>query len=471
MLPVSRTILWTLFIAGFHSQISNTVRSRPSQAIYVNEQCRYYQIPRFNIDSATSQPLYMNLTLDTITASQNFTTWDLQSYSLYNASCFQVSYNKSVTENYTSNVNDNNLNAPYALLLTFQLRGSPDTYSYVYPVVANLSSTPSDAIHAILNQTQTRSNRNGTIGYFDGPAQYVAIVREVQGFSSSGISQVSPCPSLTNYTGTNQTIYRFNCLLNEDPFYDHYQFLTVTHSFPFWLLVFAITFFIVFTNYLEEDIEMTDRVRTSMWMYYPIYTIYAAADYQIYPRRPRVSIVFLVCAAIFWFNSIVIFRYVDVMGQSVLHLAVRLVAIPFAAAIFGIIWEILAGLILAYYYKTNRDFVNLYTTNQDYEQKKHILEDFEERNFKATHIFYFLFLIFGLFFLITPINFLYYMSTDDQAWWLLASVIGIIWKYLFFDMILMLISRAACGQRLARIRGIEFDNETYMKWESIKKFI
>jgi hypothetical protein len=467
----SRCILLGLLFLGISSQISQTTGFRPTKSILVNEDCKFYQIPTFNLDTSSANPLYMNLTLDTVSLKQNFTSWDLESWGLYNASCFQVSYNKSTTENITNIVSDNNLNAPFALVLNFKIRGNQDTYAYVYPVVANLSLTPTEAIREILNWTQTFSNANGTIGYLDGPARYVAIVREVQGFSIAGTSQVTSCPPANTLIAEKTSVYRFNCLLNENRVYAEYQYLTVTHSFPFWLLFFAIFTFIIFTNYIDEDVEIRDERRTSIWMHYPLYTICMVAHYTIYPRRMRVSIVYLVCAAIYWFNAVVIFRYVDNMGQSTLSLGVRLGAITVASAAFGLIFEFIAGLFVVYYYKTNRDFLTFYTQSDDYEQKKHILEAYEERNFQATHIFYFFFIIIGLFFLIIPIYFLYWWSTDDQAWWLLMGVIGIAMKYFFFDFILMGLARVGCGAWPTWMRGFAYDHDSYEKWESIKKYI
>lgn len=467
-----------------------------SYNVIVGKSCDAYQLANFTMNPTPSSPYGLNLTYDLKSEKQNLTTWDFKNYSLFQPDCFVITRNISSSDNRTVNgtvypqlAKDNSTAFAQAqLIMTFNLRNEQDTYKYVISVNAtDATKTPSQSILDVMTYIQTSSSQFGTIGFWEGPKRFVAVVPKTLQVSSQMLTNSSPLPPCTsaNLTGNatilntevNKDVYRFNCLLNpnitatESHYlnYSEYKYLTVTHSFPFWLLVFAMLSFIVITNFIDEDLPNPESVKTSIWMNYPLYTIGVAANSQIYPRRMRVALVYFVGVSIFWFNAILDYRYMNRLGKEDINLGMRLGLIAFLSAVFGLIWEFVFGSILALYYRINRLFLQKWEQETDYERRKPILENYEERNFQVTHIFYFIFIIIGLFFTITPIYFLYWTSTDDQAWWLLQGTIGCLWKYLVFDLMLMVVGWCACGRWVTWLRGFEFDYDSWLKWEVVHK--
>lgn len=492
-LPICFALLTALVAAhGFHTDTT------PQGAfnIIVGKSCDAYQLANFTTIPTDSSPYGLNLTYDLTSQKQNLTTWDFQSYSLRPPNCFVITRNISASENRTVNgthypqlATDNaTAFAQAQLVMTFKLRNNEDTYKYVIAVNAtDNTKTPNESILDIMADIQSTGNQFGTIGFFEAPKQFVAVVQRTLVVSSQMLTNATVLTSCTsaNSTGNatilnsefNKDVYRFNCLINpnhtvtEASFlkFSEYNYLTVTHSFPFWLLVLAMLSFIIVTNFIDEDLPNPESLRTSIWMNFPLHTIHAAASSQIYPRRMRVALVYFVTVSVFWFNAILDYRYMNRAGKEDINLGMRLGLFAFLSAVFGLIWEFILGSVLALYYRTNRQFLLNWEQETDYDRRKPILENYEERNFQLTHIFYFIFLIVGLFFTITPIYFLYWITTDDQAWWLLQGTIGCLWKYLVFDLILMFVGWCSWGRWVTSLRGFEFDYESWLKWEVVQK--
>ena len=472
--PDSIAVILVAFLFVIHpvkSQINSQLTILDSPLINITQVCKNYQIPVFNLPIQSGVQIQMNQTFDQTTELLNTTNFKFVSATIIK-DCFHVALNSSARNTSTGGyITAPGANTTLALQVIFQMLQSLDTYTYIFPINPDSTLDPTTALNNILNFTATQSNPYGSIGYFESPGQFKALIQQSFAYPIN-TTGIYTCPnSLTTVNYNDFTYYRFNCLLAQDSHFNGYIYLTVTHSFPFWYLVIALLTFILLTNYLETDVEANEHMRNNYFLQYPLYSVFVAADDQIYPRRPRVALMYFGAFAIFWFNAVLDYKYVNIAGQADISLGMRLGTFAVCSAVFAYFFEFMLGFILSLYYKTNRVFLAKYKACESYDEKKLEIESYEEANFQLIHVFYFFFIILGLFFTITPIWFLYWFRTEDQAWWLLQGVIGILIKVLVFDFLLMFGSKIPLIESFVSLRGYRFDYDSYLGYSEIKKVL
>ena len=463
------------------TNITNTTNTTSQQPIpitpiVISQVCKNYQIPYFNF-TTDLVPAKLTTKYSHISSLQEFKTYQFTQYSI-ERNCYHINY-ESRTENGTiySTLPLQPTITDYSLKITFSNFDSPNkakTYNFVYPItdVSAGSKTDKEYLYDVLFYTGARSGPQGAFGFFQNNENFFSIIPKIFPFPITAFGKnITNLTSLTcpDWVKANYTFYRFNCLTDQDDEYAKYSYITLVGNFAFWALVIFMVVFIVISNYYDEDVEITEKIKDNYLLAHPVMSLHLASDSQTFPRRPRITMIFSVACAIFWFNAIIDYRFMNTPDREDISLVIRLLVLGIFSALFGLIFEFIFGSSICLYYRTNKVFTKKFTENTDYDQKKFLIEKYEESNFQMLHVFYFLNIILALFFIVSSVYWIYWFSTDDQAWWLLQGVIGIAFKYLLIDVILMFLAKMEGIRKVLYFRGYLPDYYTMTQFDLIKK--
>lgn len=443
---------------------SPAVQSLATALINITQVCKNYQIPVFKFENGV--PVNLTTTFNLSSQLNSESVFQFKNAALEN-NCFQVSYlwvfpNKTLTRTLNQTVTE------VVLRVVFEKADTKDTYSLVYPVT-NTNKDPAAQLSLILNTTETTSTPNGMYGYFPSPNAFVAIVprRFDYPFGNSTIAN-NVCP---DWSALNQTFFRYNCLQNDNESFEVYAFETVTRNIAFWLWIVLMLTFIVSSNFFDEDVELEPSIKDNNWMAHSFVSLHLASQEQTFPRRPRIALIFVTAASIFWYNGIINFRHMNMPPKSDISLVIRLVVLGVTSAVFGLIFEFFSAIFIVVYYRQHASFVADFKREDDHHSNKQKVERFEESTFESLHLFYFQNIIFACFFFMSPIYWIYFLKTEDQAYWLLQGVIGLCWKYLCFDVVLAALAKVSFIKRVLYFRGTIPDVDAMIGYQKIAKWI
>lgn len=222
-------------------------------------------------------------------------------------------------------------------------------------------------------------------------------------------------------------------------------------NFCFWLLFGTLLFIGVYSVASDSEVKPDPKQRNNWLTHYPLYSIHYAAS-EHYTRTSRMVLLSVAWAAIVFFEALL----VGLLPR--LHLALKLVVIPLAAALFALFFEFIAGFILSRAYAVNRKFVDEMRTAQSIEDRLKAQEAWESSQYRAYFLFYLVagVLIVGL--ICGGTVLLNGLWRDVQALWLLGLAIGVSWLLFVLDPLLAITAKVSPAvHRLLRLRGYWFD--------------
>lgn len=296
--------------------------------------------------------------------------------------------------------------------------------------------------------------------------------------ASLNTSAGMPNPLLTA-SGDYIMQWRYNNLLPSRPIgnnpytasvvYEDYKLNRMAYNWPFWFMVATVVLYMFIANYLDEYIEYDETLKDNWRTFHPFYSLNYCASEVIFTRRIRLGIVALTLASMSWFNALMVHLYIQRWWIDDVHMAIRLALFPFCAAVFSLPFTLLIGVFANLYYRTHRRYVNNLKSLEEHGARELELERYEEDSFVWLHIFYFVLIIFGLFFLVFPIWFLYWHRVENQGYWLLQVVISFGWRYLVFDVIMMFLGRIGAFYNCMKIWGFWFDYNLHEEFRVVYK--
>ena len=425
---------------------NSTVTSIKTAVFNISQPCKNFQIPYFGFEN--EKPINLTTRYNLTSKLRLSNTYTFKQTILEN-NCYQAQL-------LGKNVNNTNIRflnqtkTDIVLRLVFENIEKGQSYHIIFPVVDS-NKTASVQLKSILNSIETNSNPIGSFGYFPSPNSFVAIVpkRFEYPLVNASVSAVT-CP---DWQALNYTFVRFNCLQEEGELYLKYTYNTVTNNFAFWVWILLMLGFIAISNFFDENVDVEPHIQDDPWLVHPFVSLHKASQVNSFPRRPRIALIFITASACFWFNAIIDYRYMNIPQKKDISLVIRLVVLGVTSAIFALIFEFLSAIFIILYYRVHDSFVKDFKHFDDPKTNKVKIETFEEKTFRYIHLFYFQNIIFGCFFLMTPIYWTYDFSGTNQAYWFLQGVIGICWKYFVFDVLLVQLARIPFIKRLLYYRG------------------
>lgn len=404
-----------------------------------------------------------------------------------NSSSLPYIYTKNVTNIYSSsgiatisyiatalvthwvNVNNDARTKNYVLVIPVQQGGSWS---------ANNKQSYLDFLR---NVSQTGSPYGTMAGETEGGVNFHAAILKnyTLNYDASLLAPANASHPLQTPVSSYIMQWRYNNLLPPRPIgnnpdipsvvYEDYKLNRMAYSWPFWFMVAMVVMYMLISNYLEEHLEYDETMKDNWLTFHPFYSLHRCASEVIFTRRIRLGIVGLTLSAMAWFNALMVHLYIQRWWTEDVSMAIRLALFPFCAAVFSVPFTLMMGAFANLYYRTHRRYVNNLKSLENHAERELELERYEEDSFVWLHIFYFVLIIFGLFFLVFPIWFLYWHTLENQGYWLLQVVISFGWRYLIFDVILMFFGRIGAFYNCMKIWGFWFDYGLHEEFKVVYK--
>ena len=359
------------------------------------------------------------------------------------------------------------------LIVEFKNNESNKKYSMIFYVKE--SADPTKDLKYLLNLISLTGSEKGIFTFVDHDENLTSyFLRAIDYFPTIGTK--IPGTEFDELTHSAVNVFRSNCLIRsqeitqEELLYNKSFYLNlISYNWPFWYMIICILGFMMISNFVDEHSEYKIDMKDNYLTYYPLYSMFIISSEVIFTPRIRMAIFMFVLASIGWFNALMVYLYIELDEKADISYTYRLALFPFCSAIFSLFFAFLGGLLATFYYNSHRHYVNIVKKLDSFSEKEVALEEYEMTSFFRLHIFYFVIGFVGLFFFILPIWFLYFKNLENQGYWLLMVVIGFAWKYLVFDILVLLLGKFEVLTELLKLGGYWFDYDLHAEFKEIYK--
>lgn len=437
---------------------------------YFNSTAKCINYQKFSINSTNNQ-IFMNTTYD-LNSQLN----DLKTY-LFVSSSVVFNCNTTFTV-FMNTTKASSTNTVQTLLVNFKNVKNSLSYIIAFPIISVNSTQNFATINELLADFAMNGNEFGMVAKIDQNENYFVQVLKTYSFSGASQNAVLPTNCLASFDNTNSTIiinptklFRFNCLIAQgnSNLYVDYKRNLISYNWAFWFAVCVVLISLVISNYVNDELPYDEKLKDNYLTHHPFYSLHYCASRVIFTPRMRLGIMTLAISAMGWFNGLMVYLYIQIDGEADVNFGIRLAVFGVFGAIFSQFFAFLGGLFAYWYYSVQKRFVNNYKRLESHQEREAEIERYEIDTFEKEHIFYFFHLLFGMFFLIMPIWFLFFKTLENQGFWLLQIVISFGFKYLVFDVVLVFIAKLGCFNSFMKLWGYWFDYSLHEEFKMIYK--
>jgi hypothetical protein len=304
----------------------------------------------------------------------------------------------------------------------------------------------------------TYSGRNGNFSYDDNGVETVIIRRDpIKVDENTFTVDTSPFAAKA---ATENSVYFYNCLLDNDDPTSYYYYNPLSLNWGFWLWNFFYFGYLLITVFLSDTMDALD-IKETIWSFHPVYSVRYFVSI-IYPKKMRMGVLFIEMTSMAFFLSLLTQKAHDV------HLAIRLIVFPIVSMVFAIVPTWIGGFLVVNYQNAFRDYVKEIKSHDD--NLKERIQSFnrlESNSFRREYLFYCYGVFVGMGLNVGTIFFMHQQLQVDHGWFILSVVIAVAMHLCFLDIIVVFLCKVTIFKKLFKYKGYYFDSHLQTEYDEV----